>query len=139
MLTTPEIIKQRINANMPVLQREYQRGINRDLSLHRVTGALERQLLETIDRFLSHCQDAIAGDILQAQPLSESIPIVDLQLFLAEKKDQLIAYALTYNRSSCALSNFPDEHAPGPDYLTQILSKIEIRWCQWCAANGFKD
>ena len=42
--------------------------------------------------------------------------------------DGLVGEALQHNRTSCALSNFPDEHAPSPDYVTRIRVDLALAW-----------
>ncbi|MYM63034.1 hypothetical protein [Pseudomaricurvus sp. HS19] len=115
---------------MPALKRGYQRGINVDLSRHLVDGILERQLLALVDDWLGVCSRlldegmGLGGDNPEA-----------LTARLAGVKDELVAYALQFNRSSCALSNFGEEHRPGRPYLERILIQVENRWQQWCAGH----
>ncbi len=42
--------------------------------------------------------------------------------------DDFLAEVLIYNRSSCALSNFPFEHKPGGDYLRAIRLDLAAIW-----------
>lgn len=42
--------------------------------------------------------------------------------------DGLVGEALQHNRTSCALSNFPDEHAPSPDYVARIRHDLALAW-----------
>ncbi|WP_430435265.1 flavin monoamine oxidase family protein [Methyloversatilis sp.] len=42
--------------------------------------------------------------------------------------DWLVGEALQHNRTSCALSNFPDEHAPSPDYVARIRVDLALAW-----------
>lgn len=42
--------------------------------------------------------------------------------------DGLVGDALQHNRTSCALSNFPDEHAPSPDYVARIRVDLALAW-----------
>jgi len=41
---------------------------------------------------------------------------------------KLIDKAIAFNRTSCALSNFPDEHTIAPDYQQVILKDIAAAW-----------
>lgn len=42
--------------------------------------------------------------------------------------DALLDEALQHNRTSCAMSNFPDEHAPSADYVVRIRSDLASAW-----------
>lgn len=42
--------------------------------------------------------------------------------------DALLEAAIEHNRTSCALSNFPDEHAPAADYVLRIRSDLAVAW-----------
>ena len=115
---------------MPALKRGYQRGINLDLSRHRVDGILERQLLALVDAWLEACSRLLGSGIGCGGDNPEA-----LIARLAGLRDEMVSYALQFNRSSCALSNFGEEHRPGRDYLERILLQVESRWQQWCVQN----
>ncbi|MGE5319414.1 MAG: amine oxidase, partial [Hyphomicrobiaceae bacterium] len=40
----------------------------------------------------------------------------------------LLQQIVQFNRSSCALSNFPDEHDPGQDYRDAITRDLAAAW-----------
>ncbi|HEY9191509.1 MAG TPA: hypothetical protein VIO81_01410, partial [Methyloversatilis sp.] len=42
--------------------------------------------------------------------------------------DALIAAAVAHNATSCAISNFPDEHRPAADYQRQIRHELALAW-----------
>ena len=42
--------------------------------------------------------------------------------------EELLGQALAFNRTSCAMSNFPDEHQPGTDYLNLIRADLRDAW-----------
>jgi monoamine oxidase len=41
---------------------------------------------------------------------------------------RLIDDALAFNRTSCALANFPDEHRPSPAYVSTTLRDVAAAW-----------
>ncbi|WOJ88880.1 FAD-dependent oxidoreductase [Methylocapsa polymorpha] len=50
----------------------------------------------------------------------------------------LIDSVIEYNRTSCALSNFPGEDKPSKDYLQAILRDIAAAWKEFClSVNAF--
>ena len=119
------------------LKREYQRGINRDLSQHQWQQLFSRNVLAVVEVLLSRCCEILI-DTQFAQSISGG-PKIDKptrQHFtetVAKAKDELIEHALQLHRSSCALSNFPEEHNPSAEYFTEVLTQVEQRWHEWCA------
>lgn len=50
----------------------------------------------------------------------------------------LIDAVIEYNRTSCALSNFPGEDKLSKDYLQAILRDIAAAWKEFClSVNAF--
>jgi monoamine oxidase len=50
----------------------------------------------------------------------------------------LIDAVINYNRTSCALSNFPGEDKPSKDYMQAILRDIAAAWKEFClSVNAF--
>lgn len=122
----PNDIQVNLIKSIPGLKRGYQRGVNRDLSQHQCEGLFERQTLALIDNLMAESD----GLLNQAEQKTEK-PWQELQARLQEHKNELVQYALHFNRTSCALSNFPDEHTPSSDYITSVLIQIETKWNQW--------
>lgn len=48
--------------------------------------------------------------------------------------DELLAEAVIFNNTSCALSNFPYEHKPGGDYLRTIRRDLAAAWQSFAVA-----
>jgi monoamine oxidase len=48
----------------------------------------------------------------------------------------LLDEALRFNRGSCAISNFPDEHIPGPAYLQAIQRDMYAAWRTFVLAGN---
>ena len=48
--------------------------------------------------------------------------------------DQLLADAMIFNKSSCALSNFPGEHRPNGDYVRTIRRDLASAWQSFSVA-----
>jgi monoamine oxidase len=60
---------------------------------------------------------------------SSLLPAVQapFKLFL----DGLLADVMEYNATSCALSNFPEEHKPPRDYMNAMLRDIAAAWVEF--------
>ena len=48
--------------------------------------------------------------------------------------DQLLADAMIFNKTSCALSNFPGEHRPNGDYVRTIRRDLASAWQSFSVA-----
>ena len=107
------------------VQRQYNRSINKDLSkqlwqdlfIRNVTASLRQAYAESLVqlRQLSFESDApnLSSRVLQA-----------FDGFI----DEFVQYALQKHRTSCALSNFPDEHKPSQDYIADVLAQTSRDW-----------
>ena len=112
----------------PGIKRQYDRNINRDLSQQNWQGLFKRNiamvLQQTYDESCSQLQKLLTegretGDhALAGQVLSTFDGFAD----------EIIQYALQKHRTSCALSNFPDEHTPDQEYITSVLEEAEQDW-----------
>ncbi len=105
------------------LPRQYERSINRDLSRQQSQDLFIRNVTAT----LQHAYDE-ALQRLRELPFTEANPKPSAQDVLqpfAGLSDELIQVALQKHRTSCALSNFPDEHKPNRDYIAAVLEAVE--------------
>jgi len=117
------------------LQRHYQISINDDLMHAKHKEVFARNIVKTVDEMLLHsyriveqCLTHSAKSITeQARWLRWSIEQIGLQ------KDILVDFALRFNRSSCALVDYPKEHYPSGAYLASVLAKLDSLWVNWCA------
>ncbi|MGR8935613.1 MAG: amine oxidase [Gammaproteobacteria bacterium] len=104
------------------IRRQYGRNINKDLSqqqwrdlfLRNVTASLRQAYGEALDR-------------LRQLPFQPGAPEAVLQVFDGFI-DAFVQYALQKHRTSCALSNFPDEHQPSRDYIAAVLQEADKDW-----------
>ncbi|MCT2398903.1 flavin monoamine oxidase family protein [Novosphingobium mangrovi (ex Huang et al. 2023)] len=60
---------------------------------------------------------------------SSLLPVVQapFKLFL----DALLADVMEFNATSCALSNFPDEHKPPRDYVNAMMRDVAAAWVEF--------
>lgn len=115
------------------LSREYDRGVNRDLSQQRhqqvfkrnitkVLQAIYRQALTELQRLTFEDENQGDEKIREQELGPELLRCFDGVI------EEIILYALHKHRSSCALSNFPDEHNPSPDYIAQVIEETSRDW-----------
>lgn len=117
------------------MKREYDRGVNRDLSQQRNQDVFRRNvttvLRENYQQALARLQQLMFENGSPANKQSEDQDHA-LSAKLLQSFDgvieELIVYALQKHRSSCALSNFPDEHHPSEAYLAKVIEDTSRDW-----------
>jgi monoamine oxidase len=124
---------------------------SRSLTRYRefVHGALTRQMDAGVTQLaVLSAVNSLYGAALQrieALPLGQGITDqgtarLDLAARLSEPfvnlGDELLAQALIFNRTSCALSNFEAEHRPSGAYLRTIRDELARTWRVFTAGVG---
>ncbi len=104
--------------------RDYQRGVNRDLSRHMVKGVFSRQLLINAASMLSLTEPYIESCLEQDKDHNQEV-LAEAERITGKMIDALTEAALRHNHSSCALSNFPDEHHPSAETFKGVLVQLE--------------
>lgn len=139
--TLTRVINEQLNNLLPAFQRYYERSINKDLSSHQWQGLFSRNLLNTLDKLFDDALTLVEQQRIamgELNPLESNELLAEIDQLVNHGKDQLMNHALNYNRSSCALSNFPDEHAPSPTYFAEVLMQIEQRHADWQQALSMR-
>lgn len=118
-----------VSAQKANARRRYDRKVNMDLSRQNSQQLFKRN----ITAVLNQCFDETRCEMQRQQEAAHEGGVVKAWLpqLLAEYEgliDDLIDYALNKHRSSCALSNFPEEHNPSRDYLAEVLSQVSRDW-----------
>ena len=103
-----------LRSKLIVMNREYVRGINRDLAKQNSQQLFSRNVVAVQQSFLSQLGSDL-GDV----------PAETLKLDLVNLQEIFIQEALKHNRSSCAVSNFPDEYRPSAVYIGDVLAQCE--------------
>ena len=130
-----------LDSLLPGLKRGYQRGINRELSQHAIEGLFARQVVSLVDALLAGATSWIDEQFFHTHSPNDEDKRQQWESAKAQirfQKEALIDYALHFNRSSCALSNFPAEHSPDADYFAQVLTQVELLWQNWCSTQQTK-
>jgi hypothetical protein len=117
------------------MEREYDRGVNRDLSQQRYQQVFRRNvtivLRETYQQVLAEWHQQLFENESQGNQknLDQGHTLCSnlLQSFDGVI-EELILYALQKHRGSCALSNFPDEHNPSVEYLSEVIDETSRDW-----------
>ncbi|MHB1322551.1 MAG: FAD-dependent oxidoreductase, partial [Acidithiobacillus ferrivorans] len=129
-----------VTAQQPDLLATYRRHLNQYLTRQHKEQLTQRALLDTIEQFYSEALrqlselpfDTSSTGIHKGR--SELTPEVHAPF--ATVHQTLISEALAFNRSSCALSNFPEEHTPGKEYLSTIARDLAAAWREFALSSN---
>lgn len=110
----------------------YRGLLNRSLALQQreqltqlaVVGAAEQLYAEALARLAA--TDWALQHVGSAQGRSDLTPML-LAPFSGFSK-ALLEAAVAFNQTSCAISNFPHESAPAPDYVAAIVRDLAAAW-----------
>lgn len=124
------------------MKTDYQQRLALDLSKQQWDGCFQRNVLavlaDTYTQALNclHSLPFQTGGVAVEQGMSaltrQLLPIFDGFI------DEFLLFAVDKHRTSCALSNFPDEHKPSDDYVNQVKREIAELWRDFALnANGY--
>lgn len=119
----------------------YRRHLNQELAAQQREQQTQRALLATAEGIYSAALEEIGTLPLDTRGLHVERGRSALTPALLDPFDGfingLIAEAVAFNRTSCALSNFPFEHAPDEIYLQAIKRDLVAAWREFAlAANA---
>lgn len=117
----------------------YRQHLNQMLARQDRDSVTQRALLATVEQTYANALEELARLDVRAVDMppsgrSELTPRV-LAAFSGFSK-AVVDEALAFNRTSCALSNFPDEHKPDPDYLRVITADLVAAWREFALATN---
>lgn len=116
----------------PELKTRYEQLLAEDLSKQQWHGCFQRNVLKVLEQAYAQ---ALAQ--LQALPFDGSACAVERGFAGLTKPalaafdgfvDEFLLLVVDRHRTSCALSNFPDEHKPDKTYLNQVKRDIAGLW-----------
>lgn len=121
-----------INAQKSGMKKQYDQLLAHDLSHQQWDGCFQRNVLIVLEQTY---REALAKlSTLPFDPSSSAVNqgLSDLtKTVLAEFDgfiDEFLLVVVDRHRTSCALSNFPDEHKPDQVYLSAVRSDIALLW-----------
>lgn len=114
------------------LQGQYTRLLAQDLALQQWDGCFERNSLRVLEQFYTETLIDIKNLGFNA---SESLVNRGLSALTQQVLavfdgfvDEFLAFVVNKHRTSCALSNFPDEHKPNNAYVNDVRHAIAELW-----------
>ncbi|WP_415880642.1 amine oxidase [Methylomonas sp. TEB] len=114
------------------MKKQYDQLLAHDLSHQQWDGCFQRNILIVLEKTY---QDALAQ--LKTLPFDHTGSTVNQGLADITKSvlavfdgfiDEFLLMVVDKHRTSCALSNFPDEHKPDQVYLSAVRSDIALLW-----------
>jgi monoamine oxidase len=110
----------------------YRSHLNRYMTLQLKEQLTQRALLDTVEQIYSESIEKLCSlplntrDVAVDKGRSALTPIV-LSHFNGINQD-LVETAWEFNRSSCAISNFPEENEPAEEYQEAIRLDLLVAW-----------
>ncbi len=110
----------------------YRQALHRRLSSQNSAALTQQALLETVEALYERALAELARLRFEAQQLAiengRSILAPLLLVPFVGFNDALLEAVIAFNRGSCALSNFPFEHAPDDAYVEVIRRDLTVAW-----------
>lgn len=119
---------QYIDSLKPGMKREYDRGVNRDLSQQHWHELFKRNVTTVLKQIYADSLTQL--QLIPFKPLGMEIDQELHELTFEILKpleglvDELLQYAIQKHRTSCALSNFPSEHNPSREYIDDVVETL---------------
>ena len=123
---------QHINEGKPALKNQYRQLLAQDLSRQQWDGCFQRNMLtvleQTYDEAFSHLKtlpfDSASTQVNQGLSELTQQTLAAFDGFI----DEFLVFVVDLHRTSCALSNFPDEHKPDKTYVNEVKREISGLW-----------
>jgi monoamine oxidase len=116
----------------PELKMQYEQFLAQDLSRQQWDGCFQRNVVAVLEQTYI---DALA--YVKTLPFDSTVAPINRGLSELTKQvlatfegfvDEFLLFVVDKHRTSCALSNFPDEHKPDKTYLHQVRHDIAGLW-----------
>lgn len=110
----------------------YRQRLSRSLALQQREQLTQRAVLESIEEVYREALQTLEAlpfdtkDVAVERGRSALTP--EVQAPFRHLMQSLIDDVIAFNRTSCALSNFPDEHHPPREYMQTIMRDIAAAW-----------
>lgn len=116
----------------------YQKSLHHNLSTQARDQLTQRALLETVEGIYREALRQLEQLSLETEGVAVVAGRSDLTPPLLAPfmgfNEALLEEALQFNRSSCALSNFPAEHEPEAEYIKTIRRDLAAAWREFALA-----
>lgn len=122
--------------------RQYDRQINRDLARQQWQDLMLRNAVATVRQVYGEALRKLHTLSFERDevPVSKALSVLTTQALQAFDgfADDFLRTIVEKHRTSCALSNFPDEHKPDRVYLTEVQQAVAAEWREFALqVNGY--
>ncbi len=111
---------------------DYCRRLSRSLAAQHKEQLTQRAMLESIEEVYRRALEVLDGLTFDMSGVAvergRSALTPDVQKPFRDLMQSLLDDVIAFNRTSCALSNFPHEHQPSKEYVQIILRDIAAAW-----------
>lgn len=111
---------------------DYRHRLNRSLAVQQRDQLTQRAILESMEEIFDSALAVLDGLVFDMSAVTvergRSSLTPDVQQPFGELMQSLMDDVIAFNRTSCALSNFPDEHRLSAEYTQVILRDIAAAW-----------
>ncbi len=116
----------------PALKQHYQKLLAEDLSRQQWQGCFQRNVSAVLEKFYDDTLHQLHSLPFDASHYAVNNGMSDLtrQVLAAFQglTDEFLLFVVDKHRTSCALSNFPDEHKPDQAYVNDVKRDIAELW-----------
>ena len=125
-------LKQTIVERKPALKKHYERLLAQDLSQQQWDGCFQRNILIALEQFYAEALAQVKSLPFDTStsPVNRGLSALTPQVLLVFEGfvDEFLLFVVDKHRTSCALSNFPDEHKPDKTYVNEVRHAIAELW-----------
>jgi len=119
----------------------YRQHLQRYLAAQTKEQLTQRALLDTVEQVYSEALDQLGGLPFDTAAVGVQLGRTDLTPSLLATfegfNNALLEQVVQFNRGSCAISNFPNEHDPAKDYVDTIARDLAAAWREFAInVNG---
>lgn len=127
-----------------VMLRDYSRAVNRELSRQQPQQLLQRTTTQIMQQSYDQALAKLATLEFDRNNIEVKNGFSELAVSILDTFDglfdQFLQNVIQHHRGSCALSNFPEEHNPSPEYINQTIEKVGQQWQDFAVAvNAFSQ
>jgi hypothetical protein len=121
-----------VAAQKPMLKKQYGTLLAQDLSRQQWDGCFQRNVLIVLEQTYSEALAELKTLSFDgtASPINRGLSDLTRKALAAFDGfvDEFLLFVVDRHRTSCALSNFPDEHKPDKSYLNEVMREIAGLW-----------
>jgi monoamine oxidase len=125
-------LSQFITEQKPLLKKQYEQLLVQDLTQRQWDGCFKRNVLIVVQQFYENALTQIKTLSFDAStsPVNRGLSDLTKQVLQVFDGfvDEFLLFVVDKHRTSCALSNFSDEHKPDKNYVNDVRRAIAALW-----------